>query len=229
MPRHISDVVIHNLASEPITDYRGIHLWFADLDKQNTEPAPFSLLSTSELVRAARLKNRRERQRFIASRVFTRRVLGNITGIASKSLEFHNDKCGKPRLCVKAQVRHGPSRSVLGFNVSRSENILGLAAGRDCELGIDVEVLNPGLDVLAIAQAGLEQADYDLVRSSTVGERALVFYRVWTRREAFAKMKGHGIASDHTPSLPAVPWCLHSFELALGQKEVVGCLAVASQ
>ena len=209
------------MAVEPITDHDRVHVWFTDLDKLDVELAHLSLLSASELARAARLKNRRERQRFIASHVFTRRVLGNITGILPESLEFHKDECGKPRLGVKAQVRDGPSRSLLSFNVSHSENILAMAAGRDCEVGIDVEVVNPNLDVLAIAQAGLEHADYDLVRSSTIGERALVFYRAWTRKEAFAKMQGHGVASDHTARIPALPWFLHSFEFALGRNRIV--------
>ncbi|TMI57120.1 4'-phosphopantetheinyl transferase superfamily protein, partial [Candidatus Bathyarchaeota archaeon] len=53
-----------------------------------------------------------------------------------------------------------------------------------------IEVVNPSLDVLAISWACFDQRNYEQVRCSSPNERVLVFYRLWTRREAFAKMLG---------------------------------------
>ena len=208
------------------TQFR-VQVRYTDLDELETGPAELLMLSMGERVRAARLKSPLERQRYVASCVFTRRVLGDLSGVAPERLEFHRDKCGKPWLSVPVDMEHAELRELLSFSVSHSENVLGLAVGRGCGVGFDVEVVKQGLDILAVADASLSRADYDRVRSSTEDERCSVFYRLWTLREAFAKMQGHGVASDHVCEMPAVTWSLRSFELVLGGKRVVGSLCLA--
>lgn len=202
-------------------------MWFTDLDEREEEPAQLSILSIAEQVRAARLKTQIERRRFVAGRAFTRRLLGRITGIAPVSLEFRKDRCGKPRLSVPVEARDSRLWSLLDFNVSHSENILGVAVGLACEVGIDVEVLDPNLDALAIAEANLEQPDIDLIRSSSIADRAYVFYHIWTRREAFAKMQGHGVTSGHVHCRTDMPSLMRSFEFVIGEKEIVCSLSLA--
>lgn len=204
-------------------------VWFTDLDEREDEPAQLSILSITEQISAARLKSQIERRRFIAGRAFTRRLLGGITGIPPVSLEFCKDRCGKPRLSVPIEARDSRLWSSLDFNVSHSENILGVAVGLACVVGIDVEVLDPNLDALSIAEANLEQPDIDLIRSSSIADRALVFYHIWTRREAFAKMQGHGVTSDHVHCRTDVPSSMRSFEFAIGKKEIVCSLSLANR
>src|SRR5207249_11296320 len=100
MMESATDLVFHNLADEPFGDDGSIHVWFADLDEQQAEREQLSWLSMGEHSRAARLKNPLDRKRYLASHVFTRRVLSNLTGIAPRSLELLIDKCGKPCLSL---------------------------------------------------------------------------------------------------------------------------------
>ncbi len=223
------DMVIHRGADESIGDYGGAHVWLTNLDEQEIESAELSILSTREHVRAARLKSPLERRRYIAGRLFTRRVLSNITVIEPENLEFCKDKCGKPSLSLPTNAGHPWERNVFDFNISHSENILGIAVAVGFEVGIDIEVINPALDVLVIAQGSLQKSDVDLVQRSPISERSLVFYRLWTRREAFAKMQGHGVASDHVSMPSAKPSWLRSFELPLGEREIVGSLSLSAQ
>jgi len=221
------DSVVHRFDDVSRGD-GNFRVWFTDLDQQATESAQLSWLSTSEKVRAARLKSPLARQRYMASRVFTRRLLSDLTGILPENLEILADKCGKPYLNVPVAAGHLSSERLLRFNISHSENVFCIATAIDSHVGVDIEVVNPNLDVLAISEACLQQDDIDRIRHSSLDERSLVFYRLWTRKEAFAKMLGHGVSSDHVHNTPATPCSLRSLDHTLSEKQIVGSLAIAA-
>jgi len=227
MMKQVNDFV-HRFDHESLSDNMSVSVWFTDLDQQQIDMAQLSTLSTDEHAKAARLKSPLERQRYLAGRVFTRRILSKVTGISPENLEIIRDQCGKPRLSLPTVGERLQSKRLLRFNVSHSENFLSIATALGCDVGIDIEVENLGLDILAISQACLAQEDNEQVQCASPNERSLVFYRIWTRREAFAKMLGHGVNSDHVHRTPAPPWSLRSLGLTLEEKQIVGSLAIAT-
>ena len=222
----VSNFFVHCVDDVPGDD-ASIRVWFTDLDQQKTETTQFSWLSTSEKVRAARLKSPLERQRYVASCVSMRHLLSGLTGILPENLEILRDTCGKPYLSLPAPGRHLPLESLLSFNISHSENCLCIATAVGYHIGVDIEVVNPNLDSIATSEVCLHHQDIDRVRCSPVDERSLVFYRIWTRREAFAKMLGHGVSSDHVHAAPAPSWSLRSLQFTLSEKQIAGSLAIA--
>jgi phosphopantetheinyl transferase len=228
MTKQVNGFVFHRLGHESFSNNRSAGVWFTDLDQEQSDVARLSWLSKSEQIRAARLKSPLERQRYLAGRVFTRCVLSNLTGVSPENVEIIVNQCGKPCLTLPPVAGHLPSGSLLKFNVSRSENFLCIATGLGCDVGVDIEVVNPDLDVLAISEACLDSEDTHRVRCSCPGKRSLVFYRLWTQKEAFAKMMGHGVSSDHVHRTPAPPWSLGSLEFTLGEKQIVGSLAIGA-
>ena len=226
MMESVTDFV-HRVGGVPGNNAR-VRVWFADLDKQPAEMAQLSWLSTSEHVKAVRLKMPQDRRRYLASCVVTRQVLSNETGILPENLQILTDKCGKPRISPLAVVGRPPSKNLLRFNVSHSENFLCIATALGSDVGVDIEVVNPSLDVLAISRACFDQENYEQVRCSSQKERVLVFYRLWTRREAFAKMLGHGVSSQHLHRTPAPPWSRRTLEFTLEEKQIVGSLAIGT-
>jgi phosphopantetheinyl transferase len=228
MMKQVNDSVAHRLGHESFSNNQDVRVWFTDLDQQHTDIAELSWLSKNEQVRAARLKSPLERQRYLAGRVFTRHVLSNLTGVAPENVEIIIDQCGKPCLTLPEVTGRLPLESLLKFNVSHSENFLCIATALGCDVGVDIEVVNPDLDVLAISEACLDGEDTHRVRCSFPSERSLVFYQLWTGREAFAKMMGHGVSSDHVHRTPALTWSLRSLEFTLGEKQIVGSLAIGA-
>jgi 4'-phosphopantetheinyl transferase len=228
MLERVTHFVVDRNPNWSFRDDKNLPVWFTDLDQQRAEPIQLSWLSTSEHAKMARLKSSLDRRRYLASRIFTRRLLSNLTGIVPEDLEIITDKCGKPRLNLPTVVGRLSSEPLLGFNVSHSENFLGIAVALGVEVGIDIEVVNPDLDVLATSRACLDHLDVDKVRRASQNERRFVFYRLWTRREAFAKMQGHGVTSDHVRYNLAQPWSIGSFEFACGEKYVVGSMAIGA-
>jgi len=234
-----TEFVVHSSPSVIVRDFQRPHVWICDLDADpvvacsppvawfpdHSATSGRSLLSASELARAERLKSLLERRRFLARCAFVRHVLGNLTGVAPAALEFHEGTHGKPRLACSVAANGRPA--ALGFNLSHSDNVLALAVAFGREVGIDVEVVQPGVDVLAIADAHFTAEESAWLRALRASECSLAFYRLWTRKEALAKADGRGIGS-----LPAVEsradsqWQLHSFAFKLGEKQIVGALAL---
>jgi phosphopantetheinyl transferase len=228
MLEQVTDFVVDRTPNWSFSDDKNVCVLFTDLDKQRAEPIQLSWLSTSEHAKMARLKSSLDRRRYLASRIFTRRLLSNLTCTRPEDLEIVTDKCGKPRLNLPSGVGRLSSETLLGFNVSHAENFLGIAVALGVEVGIDIEVVNPDLDVLATSHACLDHLDMDQVRRSSQNERSFVFYRLWTRREAFAKMQGHGVVSDHVRYNLAQPWSIGSFELPYCEKHIVGSIAIGA-
>jgi 4'-phosphopantetheinyl transferase len=228
MLEQVNDLDVHPPGGDPIIDNARVRVWITDLDELPVIATLLSWLSTSERAKAARLKNPIDRRRYLASRIFTRRALSNLTGVAPGSLELLVDKCGKPCLSLPEVSGRLPSGTLLRFNISHSENLLCTATALGCDVGVDMEIVNPALDVLAISRVCFDQEETDLVRCSPLRERNLVFYRLWTRREALAKMQGHGVGSDHVHRTMKLSWSLESFEFTLGKKQIVGTIAISA-
>ncbi len=116
--------------------------------------------------------------------------------------------------------------SRLEFSISHSENILCVAVGQGLEIGVDVEVVRPGIDPLSVSNTTLDPESCAIIEHSSSEERLLAFYRLWTKREAFAKMQGHGVCSDHVQPMHAESWQFYTLDFTVGGKRVVGSLAV---
>jgi 4'-phosphopantetheinyl transferase len=111
----------------------------------------------------------------------------------------------------------------------------------DCQLGVDVEHLRELEDAESIATHFFSTAEVSELLSLKPDDRGLAFFRCWTRKEAYVKAIGDGLAIPlnrfQVTLLPGVPalfvkiasnmgnasdWTLHHLEPAPGY---VGALA----
>jgi 4'-phosphopantetheinyl transferase len=122
-----------------------------------------------------------------------RLVLGRLTGTAPERLRFERrcEHCGgaghgKPRLA---------GRTDLGFSISHSGELALIAVARGLRVGADVERIRRRTDVLAIARGSLSARERHAIESLPAGEeRRAEFFRCWTRKEAYLKALGVGLA-----------------------------------
>jgi 4'-phosphopantetheinyl transferase len=210
---------------EHVSEFGNAQIWIKDLDNLTIDPGEIAWLSESERVRVARLKDPIESLRFLASHVFTRKVLASVARLHPSSIEIFTDRCGRPRLAQSSRYGLlGSSR--LEFSISHSENVLCIAVGQDLEIGVDIEVVRPGTDVLSVGKTSLCPESMVIIERVSSEERLLTFYRLWTKMEAFAKMQGHGMCSNHVQPMQAESWQVHVLDFTVGEKRVVGSLAV---
>jgi 4'-phosphopantetheinyl transferase len=124
-----------------------------------------------------------------------RRVLGRYLGEAPEQIELSRDERGKPRLAAE------PGR--LAFNLSHSGELTLVAVSCGREVGVDVEQVKAGRDLVALAERALGPEDAAAVRVAGEDERTRLFYELWTRHEARLKCLGVGLAG--APTWPSPP------------------------
>lgn len=171
---------------------RTVHLWYADL---NPPPAVVAglepLLADDERERAARFRFDKHRRRFIVRRGQLRRLLGAYLGLPPAGLSFDYAERGKPS--VAGHAIQDPARR-LEFNLSDSEDLAVYAFARGLEIGVDVEVLRPMPDALSISESFFSKCEREVLRSVPAEQVAEAFFNCWTRKEAYLKAIGEGLA-----------------------------------
>mgnify|MGYP006283116595 CR=1 FL=1 len=105
------------------------------------------------------------------------------TGMKPESVVLETSKHGKPHL---------PGTD-LRFNISHSGEFGIVAISRGFEIGVDTELLRPRANVIRLARRFFAPEEVDRVERASAEEQLAVFYRIWTRKEAFLKAIGIGI------------------------------------
>lgn len=151
----------------------GVHIWRAALDEAGWPDA--ERLPAPERERAAAFLREEPGRRWTASRWALRRVLEGYLGEPAATIELEIGEHGKPRL------RKGGG---IEFNLSHSNGLALVAVTEGRKVGVDVEMVDPDRDLIALAERALKPADVDAVRTASARERPAVFYAAWTRLEA---------------------------------------------
>lgn len=145
-----------------------------------------SLLSSDEQARADRFHFERDRRRYTIAHAATRVLLSAYTGIAPGDLRFVARARGKPVF---------ETDSGLHFNLSHSGEMALLGVTSQAEIGVDIEHRRIISDRDAIARAYFAPEEYHALANLAADERDLAFFLCWTRKEAYVKAVGDGIAS----------------------------------
>ena len=156
-------------------------------------PAPggLALLSEDELARAERTPNVLARRQFVAGRVLLRRALGRATGVAPEAFRFRCEERGKPFLPggPPFSLSHSGDRVVVAVGAG------GPTAGR---VGVDVEVVRPVRRMAAVVRRRFAPEEAEWWAQQPPARRDAAFFQIWTRKEAFAKAVGRGLALPGT-------------------------------
>ena len=182
----------------------------------------FSELSPEEQKRALRFKFSEHKDRFVIFHGFMRRVLGSYLAFEASRLVFKTAEKGKPYLA-------SPDNKTcpLNFNLSHTEDIALLAVSSGQEVGIDIEHRQRTSDWQGIARRFCTPEEQDaLFLIEGMAEQREAFYDLWTRKEAYMKVLGSGLALSPTqfnltvaPQPPAL--LTHYSEHFRPQKKVV--------
>lgn len=164
-------------------------IWLLDLDVSDSKSAAIAaLLSPDEVARADQLINPIDARRYKVRRGQIRQILAGYVGGSPADIGLITGEYGKPRLKNPQCGFH--------FNSSHSGGVMMLAISPDCEIGVDIERIEPVLaDVVEVALTPRERAGLATVRpKSWLAE----FYKLWTCKEAVLKAHGTGLQVDPT-------------------------------
>lgn len=165
-----------------------IHVWAVPLDQPCGTGTPLEgLLSSDERQRADRFVFDRDRRRYVACRTALRRALGAYLGAPAASLTFSYGERGKPAL---ASVGRGE----IEFNVSHAADLAVFAVTRGTAVGVDVESLERTVDFEGLATRFFSSDEARQLLALSPAARPAAFFNCWTRKEAYVKAIGDGLA-----------------------------------
>jgi 4'-phosphopantetheinyl transferase len=137
-------------------------------------------LTDDERERADRFVFARDRERYTVARAELRRLLANHLG-------------APPRICYGAHGKPALVGGGLAFNVSHAHDLGVIAVACDREIGVDVE-REREVDIAGLATRYFSPREREELLALPDAERLAAFFRCWTRKEAYVKARGEGLA-----------------------------------
>jgi len=166
-----------------------IHVWLASLEPTMAQRQQlWSTLSEAEQGRAERFHFERDQLRFAVGRGVLRNLLGRYLGQRPGQLAFRYGPYGKPAL-ADAAVEGG-----LRFNLSHSHELALYAFVGEQEIGVDIEHIRPLADWESLARQVFSARENQTLHGLPPEQRLEAFYNCWTRKEAYVKAGGAGLA-----------------------------------
>jgi 4'-phosphopantetheinyl transferase len=193
-----------------------VHVWAARLDVSSATLASFAAtLSLSERERASRFHFERHRHRFIAGRGLLRALLGRYLEVEPMRIEFTYGAAGKPMLAAS------DPQTALHFNLAHSKDLGLIAITRSGPVGVDVEQIRALNDAEELVARFFSQREHATFKDLPDSEKPAAFFNLWTRKEAWLKATGEGIAHSlhlvEVSFLPGEPARLLAIPESLGQ------------
>lgn len=143
-----------------------------------------ALLSPIEQQRTQQTLMELPRQTYITSHAALRMILGRQLQQVPSSLDIVSDTDGKPGI---------KNMKGLQFNLSHTRDYALLGVSEQCRVGIDIELIKPSRDIMAIAKRFFSESEYRWLTACDDEQRHALFYQLWCHKEAYLKALGVGL------------------------------------
>jgi 4'-phosphopantetheinyl transferase len=164
-----------------------VHLWRIELDCAAASVAALkATLSAEELERAARFRSRELCDRWTVARGALRCILATYSQSEPISLVLRAGPQGKPELVWPAEN--------ISFNLSHTCGLALLAIAGSGRVGVDAEIVRPGIEVADLSRRFFAPAEADEILGLPPQAQLAAFFACWTRKEAFVKALGTGLS-----------------------------------
>lgn len=154
------------------------------VDGRSISPARLDEWSTwlgaGEAQRYQRFVRAERRRQFVIGRALARSMLGQMLGAAPPSLPIEERPGQAPVLSG-----HHPNTA---FSISHSGHWIACAVSADCALGLDIERLDAGRDITALAAQSFDAECCAWLAARPAATRMRDFYRLWSTQEARIKL-----------------------------------------
>jgi 4'-phosphopantetheinyl transferase len=211
---------------------RSIVVWITRVS-QAPESLDFldPLLDDHDRERAARFRFAEDRARFVLGRSLVRKALGLYLGQEPETIKLSYADRGRPVFAEDETVH---------FSISHTHDIVAVALAANARVGLDFEFVKPAVDLAELAERILGEEDLRKFQALPRAEALTVFFRAWTRKEAYLKACSEGIADglrqvsvsfgaedispliDSRDETGSRKWRLHNLT---GAKDYMGALA----
>lgn len=169
-----------------------VEVWNIDANDLDPDASDSSLLSGEEWARMSTLACHSDRRLYLAAHLSLRAILARRLSATPGELVFERSPCPRCRAHTGRPILVSPSRRVAThFSLSHDGQRVAIMVG-DAEVGIDIQRIprrvEGGLMDL------LHPAEQLEIVEGPVELRSLRFAQVWSRKEAYLKAIGTGLA-----------------------------------
>lgn len=211
-------------------------VWLARVSEHASDSARlFGLLDDVERATARRFHFLADQQRYVVAHGVLRILLATYAGRAPEALVLERGPHGKPSL------RRSSGTTLLEFNLSHSGDLVAVALARGAAVGVDVEAIVDLPDAESLAEDVFSAAERESLRRVAPRMRMRAFFDCWSRKEAYIKATGVGLAEglDYfdvslAPGAPAAlladrrpgasdDWALHDIFAPEGHAGALAC------
>lgn len=170
----------------------GAHIWYLlanDFDPGESIVRFCSLLTRDEEERRVNFHFEKDRHQFLLTRYLVKSVLSTyFPTVAPCDWRFSVNRYGRPSVSAPSICAE------FSFNLSHTNNVIVCAVSVLGNVGIDVEFVRNDRQVVGISDRFFSPKEVDLMRSLREHEKSILFYRLWTLKEAFVKAEGRGLS-----------------------------------
>ena len=177
--------------SAPLRDliFGSLHVWRILLSQSEEVARKLEgHLSVDEVQRADRYRRERDRCRYVVAHGALRELLADYTEQTPHNISFDHTATGKPFLSDDRREQR------LRFNLSHSGEWAIIALALSTEVGIDIEQIDSDVSVEAVAERVFSDSELEALQEVPLEQRTVAFFSAWTRKEAYLKARGEGIA-----------------------------------
>lgn len=144
------------------------------------------VLDTGQRQRAARQRLDSAKEELALAYALHRMVLGRALAMPAATVPLERDALGAPRIRGDAWFT----------SLSHAGGCAGVAVTGTGPVGIDLEPIARAGELPAIAHMVVSDAEASLLAGLPLSDRALSLLATWTRKEAFLKAEGVGLARE---------------------------------
>ncbi|HQR94691.1 MAG TPA: 4'-phosphopantetheinyl transferase superfamily protein, partial [Sediminibacterium sp.] len=176
------------LGNKTVTDFESqirIHSFFIPNNLEDLNSC-FNLLNEAEIKRAQSYHQLKDSQRFIIARGILKKLASQYLSIPPNEIEINIGTNKKPFIGSNTSIK-------LDYNISHSGNWIVIAFGFG-SIGIDVEQINHSFNYDAILAACFNVEEQKFIQQKPNSTE--LFYRLWTRKEAFVKATSKGLDNN---------------------------------
>jgi 4'-phosphopantetheinyl transferase len=168
-----------------------IHVWSVQLDPPPAEVERLGRsLAEDEWARAHRFRFEKHRRQYVVGRGALRALLAAYLGTRPEAVRFRYGPRGKPFLESDLESAGG-----LQFNLSNSDEMALVGFVRGPEIGVDIEYLRSMPDCEQISERFFSESERRVLRGIPGRAKEEAFFNCWTRKEAYLKAVGEGLAA----------------------------------
>jgi 4'-phosphopantetheinyl transferase len=167
-------------------------LWLAEPGEVNAvlNTGTQDPLHADDLAAAKRKHLEGDRRLIRTSRWLARAAVAGRANIPAPALVLSRHQSGRP------QAAAPPEATDIVYSVSHTDGLIAVLEGRYESVGVDVERVDPTIDVAELGRVVLRSAEQATLANVAPADRVLAFFRHWVVKEAVLKALGTGFHTD---------------------------------